>query len=741
METDIESAKVPEQPPSCIVCGRQDATLRAVTYPFSFSLVVVTFRRAFSGVWCARHRRRYLLLASLITASVGWFGIPFGLIYTPIILFILAKGGLLDSPLNFQLLTALAERKLFLGDREGAIACLEQSLQFGDSPDVRQRLSTMQLQVHHVASEGFFSSAGKFLVRPATLIACVLIGWVIGVLDLVLSYLLAPLFGSSSTIFTVMLSWIPLSLMLYFGVLAVQSLTGWSLRKIGSPSQPFSITLAISATLFAWYAILEIRALIVNASLLFQSYLLSSRDAIFGARALLAYGGVLEFINNPKLLSTSGLIYDILLGAAAACSLLAGIYAARQSARWQGLLAQIRKVGLFSADRSSTAPWASLVGVLAIVVLATFVLSPGRFRNIEEAYIHLSDGLSALNDADDSMALTEFDQLVKIWPESALGHASLALIYAGREKFDPALTEAQAAIARDSSSIYTNFIMAGIRYSRGEFAQAVENFKQVQAAQPTMGLPHAYLATLYYLLDKPELADQEIQLALDREASGGDAADILGLYYGMRTEFDLAEIHLLKAIEASPSADTYLALSSVYTSQGKFDSAKNAIEKAKALGAEPTDLHLAKANLLEFQGNYRDAASELRSALQLTPRSSAAHAALSFIYYQLAQNNDSAMEADKALEINPYNAQAYIEQAFAYHAQGKLADALAAAEKAVALSPKTDRAHYILGLSYKDSGRTEEAIREFETFLSLYWDRPYGKQLKESAERFLMELR
>ena len=78
--------------PACSVCGRQDETVRLSVFPYVVSVVIMTHRRAFAGVWCRKHRTLRQLLASLITATVGWIGIPFGFIFTPVTLFSIAKG-------------------------------------------------------------------------------------------------------------------------------------------------------------------------------------------------------------------------------------------------------------------------------------------------------------------------------------------------------------------------------------------------------------------------------------------------------------------------------------------------------------------------------------------------------------------------------------------------------------------------------------------------------------------------
>src|SRR5512141_79048 len=58
----------------CAVCGRQDYTLRYVAYPYVISLLVITFRRAFVGLWCRKHANLRLISASLISACFGWLG-------------------------------------------------------------------------------------------------------------------------------------------------------------------------------------------------------------------------------------------------------------------------------------------------------------------------------------------------------------------------------------------------------------------------------------------------------------------------------------------------------------------------------------------------------------------------------------------------------------------------------------------------------------------------------------------
>ncbi|MEJ2757993.1 MAG: hypothetical protein P8046_05860, partial [Anaerolineales bacterium] len=71
---------------SCQECGIKDETLRLVSYPYVVSLIIVTFRRVFQGVYCDKHANRYYYLAVFITMTVGWLGIPFGFLFAPLTL-------------------------------------------------------------------------------------------------------------------------------------------------------------------------------------------------------------------------------------------------------------------------------------------------------------------------------------------------------------------------------------------------------------------------------------------------------------------------------------------------------------------------------------------------------------------------------------------------------------------------------------------------------------------------------
>ncbi len=241
----------------CQICGRQDDSLRFVSFPYVVSLILVTYRRAFSGTWCLRHRLRSLGLAGAITASLGWLGIPFGLVFTPLTLWKLAKGGELPTAPNQAMLKALADRKQSSGDRAGAIRCLEAVLSLGEDNEAQERLSSL---ISYDASQFAAAPARTALRFGVALWAAFALGIAVGVIDYLFVAFLSLTVGEESPFVLVVLSWVPL---IMFAVLAGLTLFHLLERRLAI-SRILSLLLALALASFiallAAYGILAGRA-------------------------------------------------------------------------------------------------------------------------------------------------------------------------------------------------------------------------------------------------------------------------------------------------------------------------------------------------------------------------------------------------------------------------------------------------------------------------------------------------
>ena len=109
----------PGFPVHCMGCGRSDASLRLAAFPYVVSVVLVTFRRSWGGVYCQDCRHKESAKAKFISFLFGWWGIPFGFFYTLGTLFG-SNEGIVPPRENAAYLRALGI--WFIGNRENVEA-------------------------------------------------------------------------------------------------------------------------------------------------------------------------------------------------------------------------------------------------------------------------------------------------------------------------------------------------------------------------------------------------------------------------------------------------------------------------------------------------------------------------------------------------------------------------------------------------------------------------------------------
>lgn len=137
-DTEYQSSRAhtpPNFPVACERCSASDASLRMAIFPYVVSVVILTFRRAWGGVYCSRCSARKMSEAKLLSLILGWWGFPFGIFYTLGVLFKPFRG---DTPaeINGPYLRALGAYFLQVGRLDDAEQALKASLEFQHDPEV-----------------------------------------------------------------------------------------------------------------------------------------------------------------------------------------------------------------------------------------------------------------------------------------------------------------------------------------------------------------------------------------------------------------------------------------------------------------------------------------------------------------------------------------------------------------------------------------------------------------------------
>jgi len=125
----------PTIPISCQSCGGTDATLRLVAFPYVFSIILFTFQRAWSGLYCKKCREKEMFKAKLVSTFFGWWGLPWGPIYALGALFRSSEGAVPKDE-NAAYLRQLCLFFLDQGNTLQAKRALSASLRYEYLPEV-----------------------------------------------------------------------------------------------------------------------------------------------------------------------------------------------------------------------------------------------------------------------------------------------------------------------------------------------------------------------------------------------------------------------------------------------------------------------------------------------------------------------------------------------------------------------------------------------------------------------------
>ncbi len=325
--------------PTCQACGRQDETVRLVSYPFVFSVVFVTFQRQFSGLWCQRHQLQYWFLAGLITSIFGWLGFPFGLLFTPVRLFQLIRGGTQPVEANSVLLKSLGEKYVRDGNSSAAIKCFEASLQYMDTPEVREQLRRLYTMSAPKEATGWLKS---FLLFVGVIFGFSVLGLFVGFFDFLLTNTVSR-FLEEINLIVAIFTWTPIVACIFLSISLLRYVVEWCVSYGGYRKISYPLVMSVISMLLLINGIATGEAF---GELLVYVYsggeIESGLYLIFAMISILLVGGPQYIVFTASSGQTWGYIMDILL----LVSLVAGIVIlwmrSRELSRWQKILAELR---------------------------------------------------------------------------------------------------------------------------------------------------------------------------------------------------------------------------------------------------------------------------------------------------------------------------------------------------------------------------------------------------------------
>ena len=162
-ETEAHGSDIPHY--CCEKCGKQDSSLRITVFLWVVSVIFVTYKRGFAHILCATCRIKYSLLLNIATLFLGWWGFPWGPVYSLEALFTNLSSGK-DSPENNAILLAALSYDLYLKHQyPEALACILKSNAIKPSEDKKEFIDYLKSYNASPKKEKPFFY--KFFLHPA----------------------------------------------------------------------------------------------------------------------------------------------------------------------------------------------------------------------------------------------------------------------------------------------------------------------------------------------------------------------------------------------------------------------------------------------------------------------------------------------------------------------------------------------------------------------------------------------
>lgn len=159
------SREAPPEPLKCDCCGRVDSSLRVSVYVWVASVIIFTYKNGSCKIHCSRCRLWHTLLFNLEVLLLGWWGFPWGPIYSIGALLDNAKGGIQPAENNAALLAMLAYQLYQNGQIDESIKALESSETLQPRTEKREFLAHLRSLSHTRPTVG--SSLIAALLQPA----------------------------------------------------------------------------------------------------------------------------------------------------------------------------------------------------------------------------------------------------------------------------------------------------------------------------------------------------------------------------------------------------------------------------------------------------------------------------------------------------------------------------------------------------------------------------------------------
>jgi tetratricopeptide (TPR) repeat protein len=326
------------------------------------------------------------------------------------------------------------------------------------------------------------------------------------------------------------------------------------------------------------------------------------------------------------------------------------------------------------------------------------------------------DAVAAQGRGDDTIAIRDYRELLKVRPDVVEVHANLgaALAHAGR--FDEAIAEYKVALTKAPNNAALRMNLALAYYKKNDWQNAANElaFLNQSAPDAVKARVVTLLGDCYSHLNRDKDAIGLLEPLVAAQPDNLDLAWVYGrvLIHAGRTKEGLLQAE--RVAQRGNSAEAYLLAGQTALELNEFERAKTDGDAAQKINAQLPGLQTLRGRTLVYLGDDAGAKTALEAALRFDPKDFDAHLTLGAMLNTERDLPNARLHLDEAIKLNPNSTLARYELARVERSQGELEKAARDFETVIQVEPKWLLPHVELAALYFKLKRPQDGQKERE---------------------------
>jgi tetratricopeptide (TPR) repeat protein len=318
------------------------------------------------------------------------------------------------------------------------------------------------------------------------------------------------------------------------------------------------------------------------------------------------------------------------------------------------------------------------------------------------------DAVAAQQRGDDTVAIRKYQELLKIRPEVVEARANLGAALARLGRFDEAIEQYRAALAKAEGNPGLRLNLALAYYKKGALAEAVKQLESL----PVDARVATLLGDCYAQMGKDEQAIAVLKPVEAKQPNDLGVAWIMGAAL-IRTGHSRDGLERVeKVAKQGHSAEAYLLAGQTLLKMNEFERARDDAEAALGLNPQLPHALTLRGTVLSYLNDNQGAIDTLRKALDADSKDFDAQLSLGAVLQNQRDLKGAREHLELALQLNPASNLALYEMARLERTEGKLEAAAKDFEKVIHDNPKWPQPHLELSALYFRLNRKADGERE-----------------------------